>query len=146
VSSSTYSADLEPQPALRALVLVSGILLGVTGLVLILVLPLHPAAILAASSAWVGLSAHELRVLARGFKASRRLRMTEAGSLLRLDDQGHWRSVRLLAGSIVLPGLAWIRFETGRGLRSAELLCGSCRESNDWRRLQVIWRHIGAGE
>jgi len=49
---------------------------------------------------------------------------------------------------VLLRKVGWIRlsFElpTGRKLILGELLRGDGRRGEDWRRLQVIWRHIGA--
>ncbi len=144
MSSNAYLAELEPDPTLRVLVLLSGIGLGIVGLMLILGLALPAPAIALGVALWFYCILLETSVLAREFRNSRGLRMHPDCSLLRLDQEGRWRPVRLLPGSVVLPRLAWIRFETDRGVRSAELLRGNRRESHDWRRLQVIWRHIGA--
>jgi len=144
VSSSTYSAELEPDTVLRAFVVLSGIGLSVIGVLLILLLPLHPVARVVGSGAWLYASWWEIATLVRGFTCCGRLQMAVGGLLTYLDRNGHWCGARLLPGSAVLPRLAWIRYETEGGHRSAELLRGNCRESGDWRRLQVIWRHIGA--
>jgi hypothetical protein len=82
--------------------------------------------------------------MVRGHALCRRLRMSAGGELLLLDPLGNWHTARLLPGSVLLRRIGWIRLETGIGQRCAELVRGSCRESDDWRRLQVIWRHIGA--
>ncbi|MGI9223744.1 MAG: hypothetical protein ACR2QX_04635 [Woeseiaceae bacterium] len=57
---------------------------------------------------------------------------------------GDWVPARMLPGSIVLRHLGWIRIRDERGHVFAEPVRGHCRDSRDWRRLQVIWRHIGA--
>jgi len=62
----------------------------------------------------------------------------------RLDADGNWHPARLLPGSMLLRRVGWIRWDDGCGRQYAELLRGRSRESDDWRRLQVIWRHIGA--
>ena len=145
MSSNAYSAELEPDPKLRVLGLLSGIALGIVGLVLSLCLALPAPVIGLGVALWTYYLLLEISLLAREFRNCRRLILYPDCSLKRLDHEGHWRPVRLLPGCVVLPRLAWIRFETARGVRSAELLRGSRRESHDWRRLQVIWRHIGAG-
>ena len=45
---------------------------------------------------------------------------------------------------LVADRIGWLHLKTADGKQFAELICGDCRESDDWRRLQVIWRHIGA--
>lgn len=82
----------------------------------------------------------------RGYAMTRGLRITADGSLRCLDARGRWQPARILPGSVVLARLAWLRFETGKGAQAAELLRGDPRKSQHWRRLQVIWRHIGAVE
>ena len=49
-----------------------------------------------------------------------------------------------VTGSLLLRRTAWIRIQSERGEVFAELLRGKCRRSVNWRRLHVIWRHIGA--
>lgn len=144
MSSNVYSAELVPDPALRVLVLLSGIGLGIVGLRLILGLALPASAIGLGVAVWLYFMLSEISVLARQFRISHGLRLYADCSLMRLDQEGRWRPVQLLPGSLVLAKLAWIRYETNGGIRSAELLWGNRRESHDWRRLQVIWRHIGA--
>jgi hypothetical protein len=131
---------------LRILVLLSGILLCVVGLVLILGLALPAPAIGLGVAFWIYFALLEISVLAREFRKSHGLKVYPDCLLLRLDRERRWRPVRLLPGSVVLPRLAWIRFETECGIRAAELLRGNCRESDNWRRLQVIWRHVGAAQ
>jgi len=143
VSSSTYSAELHPEVALRRTVLLFGIGLYAVGVILILTTPLHPAAKILGSSGWLFLSLREFWSLSRGFARCRRLRVTVGGGLLLLDAGGNWQAAQLLPGSVVLRQVAWIRCKTEQGHRCAELARGNCRESEDWRRLQVIWRHIG---
>ena len=144
MSSNEYSAELRPDPILRFLVLLSGILLCVVGLVLIPGLALPAPAIGLGVALWFYYMLLAITVLAREFRNCRGLKVYPDCSLLRLDRESRWRPVRLLPGSVVLPRLAWIRFETECGVRAAELLRGDCRKGDDWRRLQVIWRHVGA--
>lgn len=144
MSSSTYSADLHPDPALRRIVLLSGAAFCAVGVSVTLAMPLHPAVLIVGSAGWLALCAWELIKMCRGHALCRRLRMSVGGELLLLDPLGIWHTARLLPGSVLLRRVGWIRLETGIGRRCAEPVRGSCRESDDWRRLQVIWRHIGA--
>jgi len=41
--------------------------------------------------------------------------------------------------------LAWLVLASPDGRRWLALLQGDSRESEQWRRLQVIWRHMGSG-
>ena len=143
MSSSTFSANLRPDSALRHVVTLSGIALAASGGAIILAMPLHPALKTAAAIAWLLLSIKELATLRRGFADCKVLRLSADGQLSVLDARGKWQAARILAGTVVLRRFAWIRCSTGRGRQCAELLRGDCRESCDWRRLQVIWQHIG---
>lgn len=143
MSSSKYAAELHPDALLRRWVLLSGASLAAFGVALIVTLPLHPAVSFGGSVGWLLLCARELATAGRGFSHCRRLRVSAGGELLMLDPDGEWQRARFLSGSVVLRRVGWILFETSEGRRFAELLRGRCRESDDWRRLQVIWRHIG---
>jgi len=143
MSSIKYSAELRPDALLRRVVLVSGMVFAVLGVVLILTLPLHAAALIAGSVGWLLLCARELVVAGQGFSYCCRLRIAVDGDILLLDPDGVWQPARLLSGSAVLRRVGWILFETSEGRQFAELVRGRCRQSDDWRRLQVIWRHIG---
>jgi len=144
MSSNTFSAELKPDPCLRRIVMLSGGLLGASGVLLILALPLRPVALVAASCGWLALSLRELVGLHRGFVQCCAIRVNTDGELLCLDPAGDWHVGRLLGGSILLRRFGWMRLENGQGRESVEPIRGACRESHDWRRLQVIWRHIGA--
>lgn len=143
MSSSKYAAELNPDALLRRWVLLSGAGLAAVGVALILILPLHRAALFGGSVAWLLLCARELVTAVRGFSCCRRLHVSAGGELLILDPDGVWQRARLLSGSVVLRRIGWLLFEMSDGRRFTELLRGRCRESDDWRRLQVIWRHIG---
>lgn len=143
MSSSRYSAELRPDTPLRRLVLASGAVFALLGVAVILTLPLPAAVLIAASAGWLFVCARELVVAGRGFSYCRGLRIAVDGDIVLLDPDGVWQPARLLPGSVVLRHVGWILFETNEGRQFAELVRGRCRESNDWRRLQVIWRHIG---
>ena len=145
MSSTAFSAVLVPDRTLRRIVLLSGLTLMCIGIVLILKLPLHPAILATGTIAWLLLCASELRNLARGFQRCRLLRVTANGAIRLLDANGDWRAAELLPGSLLLRRIGWIRVSDSAGRTSVEPVRGHCRESQDWRRFQVIWRHIGSG-
>lgn len=144
MSSTAYSAELKPDPRLRRLVAGSGLLLGVAGILVILQLPTDLWMRLAACIVWAGTSAREHRQLQRGWADCRALRFTANGELRVLGTDRIWRAARRESGSVLLRKFGWIRLRDHRGLVFGELLSGDDRESPDWRRLQVIWRHVGA--
>ena len=144
MSSTTYSAELHPDARLRRIVLWSGAFLGAVGVVLIFSMRLPAVVLIAASTAWLLVSGRELGRIRRAYTRCCRLRLSAGGEMRWLDVDGNWYPAKLLPGSVLLRRVGWIRWHDGRGRQAAELLRGRCRESDDWRRLQVIWRHIGA--
>ena len=122
----------------------SGVFLAAVGLALVLTLDLPMSLRLAAASAWLVVMARQIRTLRRGWRRCRALRLYADGTLAVLGPDGEWRPGRLESDGVLLRRWAWLRLRVGSGACFAELLRGSCRGSRDWRRLQVIWRHIGA--
>jgi hypothetical protein len=94
--------------------------------------------------AWLGLGYFELRRIAHGFDCCVALRIRPGGEIEVQNRDGEWVSGDLQSGSIVLRHFAWLRVRTHGGLQCAEFLRGDARSCPNWRRLQVIWRHIGA--
>jgi hypothetical protein len=144
VSSTAYFAEFKPDPHLRRLVAASGVLLGIAGVLVILLLPTDLWMRLAACVIWVVTSVREHRQLQRGWADCRALRFTANGELTVLGADQTWRAARRETGSVLLRKLGWIRLRDHRGVVFGELLSGDDRASPDWRRLQVIWRHVGA--
>jgi hypothetical protein len=98
---------------------------------------------LAAALAWCLACAWELRRIVAAWADCQSLRIGVAGEFRVLGGDGEWTRARLLPGSLLLRRWAWIRIHREDGVIVTELLRGSCRKCHDWRRLQVIWRHIG---
>jgi hypothetical protein len=144
VSSNSYSACLIPDPWLRIVVSTSGRLLIAAGLALILVLAIDVALRVAGCLVWVALGRFELRRLEQGFDACKLIRIDSSAEIAILNGDGNWVPATLLTGSVLLRKLGWMRLKDQRGQSFLELIRGDARQSQDWRRLQVIWRHIGA--
>jgi len=51
-------------------------------------------------------------------------------------------AARVLPGSIVLADIAWLRIRAENGQIWGELVAADPRESEEWRRFQVIFRHL----
>ena len=114
------------------------------GLVMIIELPVHGAVRAGSCMIWVVFCIREQICLRRAYRSFSRLRVSCDGELRVLDRCGDWQAARVLAGSVLLRHAGWIRIRAGDGSVFVEPLRGSCRRSADWRRLQVIWRHVGA--
>jgi len=144
VSSSAFSAEFAAEPLLRRWVLFSGLLLNAAALVVIFLLPVHAFVTAGSAILCVAYGVHEQIRLRRAYRRCARLRIDCDGNLRVFDRQGDWQAGTLLAGSVLLRRAGWIRIRTDDGHVFAELVRGHCRHSADWRRLQVIWRHVGA--
>lgn len=145
MSLHTYSSELTPDPLLRRVVLLAGLAATVVGFVMILLLPIAPLWRALGSVVWLTTSIRDVFVIAKGHRRCELLRIAPDGGVEVLAPDGCWFRATLLAGTIVLRSFAWLRFEADNGQRFAELLRGKCPQNKDWRRLQVIWRHLGAG-
>jgi hypothetical protein len=144
VPSNAYSAEFRPDPALRRIVLGSGVASGLIGVLVIVTLPFPAASSGAGVVTWSALTIVQLRHLWRSWSACRGLSVRPGGEVAVYGPDGTWRRAVLASGGLLLRRWAWLRYRTASGRIGVELLRGCCRESQDWRRLQVIWRHIGA--
>ena len=144
--SNAYFAELNPDPFLRRCVAWSGIVLVIAGIAAIDTLPLSRIARMAAALTWCLVCAWELWRIRAAWADCRALRVFGDGEIRVRGRGGEWVRARLLPGSLLLRRWAWIRIRREDGPVFAELLQGSCRIRHDWRRLQVIWRHVGDWE
>jgi hypothetical protein len=125
-------------------VLCSGAVLGVLGVIAAVTLPWPLPWRVAVTVFWAGPAAWELVRLHRAWHGCLALRVLADGSAAVLGRDGRWQPVTLLADGVLLRRWGWIRLRMASGRVFAEPVRGSCRKSHDWRRLQVIWRHVGA--
>jgi hypothetical protein len=93
---------------------------------------------------WTGLFGYEWTALWRGYRESGAIRIAAGGQVECRRPDGTWVSAALCEGSVVLPRIAWLRIVPRDGRRYGELVCAERQGSEEWRRFQVIWRHIGA--
>ena len=144
MSSNVYSAEIFPDPFLRQLVLVSGALLGIAGILLIGSLALSVALRAAGAALWGLTTFRELVVLRRAWASCLALRFAENGAVEIRGPDLEWHAARLVSGSVLLRRMGWIRLKSGAGSVFAELVRADRQQARDWRRLHVIWRHVGA--
>lgn len=148
MSSTAYFAEIRPDPFLRRIVLISGAVLALAGIPLILMLPVSPGSRAVAAVVWLAMMASELSRARRAWYSCHALRFFADGTVLVLVAGLSWQPATLLSGGILLRQLGWIRLSftlpSGRKLVLGECLRGDGHKNADWRRLQVIWRHVGA--
>jgi hypothetical protein len=140
VSSKGFEVVLDPAISLRSGVLAFSASATLLGVALIGNLPLRPVLKVLFVLLWVCHGLLEIVAQLRGMSRTGRLRIGARGTLDALSPGGETRSLELLAGSLVLHRLAWLRFRFEDGLEYGELLSSSGRQDDSWRRLEVIWR------
>ena len=148
-SSSTYSARISPEYRLRIAVLALSVALGFAGAVIVVTLPWPPPARLALLLGWAAGMLLRVAQQRRAFRSVRAYVIHPGGDVEVVSADGRATSARLVDGTTVFAGLAWLRFGTARGRRWGELVRaprggGKRLKNKDWRRLQVICRHLGA--
>ena len=142
--STSYSAEIRPDARLRRLVLLSGALLFLVGLAFLPLLAVSGPLQGLLAAGWTALCGFEWFAMRRGYAGSGLLRITAGGRIERQLPDGAWEPARLCTGSLVLARIAWLRIAAPGERPYAELVSAGSHASEDWRRLQVIWRHIGA--
>ena len=144
MSSTAFSTELRSEPLLRIAVQLSGLTTLSFGLLALLLMPVGSAWRIAASLFWLFYCIQELRIIRAAYSQYFAVNIDAVGEVRLVTRSGEYHAAVLLPGSVLLPSYAWLRFKTENGLVFGELMRGNSRESKHWRRLQVIWRHIGA--
>lgn len=144
MSSNAYLTEIYPDVRLRRVVLATGALLAVAGALLIAHLPWPPVERLAIVFAWSAGVTWELTRLRRAYAGCRALRFSSEGDIAVLGHDLEWHTAAMASGGLLLRRVGWIRVTSGPGDTFGELVCGNCRLDRNWRRLHVIWRHVGA--
>lgn len=140
MSSGAFSIELQPSNALRGMLVVCAIVSTVTGVVLILLLPIDGGLRSVLAIAWSCAGARDVRARLAGAGQLNRIRLTATGEVHALDVDANWRRVTILPGSLVTGRFAWLRLRLADGSSYAELLTGDARQSRDWHGLQLVWR------
>ena len=141
MSSMTYSAEIRPHKGLRRVVLMTGLILSLTGGIVIVLLPVGVAGKSLAAAGWFSWTARELLTYWRVYGRWCAYRVSADGET-RVIGRGEVCTAKLLPGSIVLAEAAWLRVQAENGEQWGELVTGNCRKSEEWRRFQVIFRHL----
>lgn len=142
-SSSTYATELVPEPCLRRLVTAMALAGYLLGLAIVLLWQPGATTSVLVVIAWTALTLVEWLLLTAGQKRFCRIRIDARGAVTLLDREGQWQDASLRSDSVVLARVAWLGLKPEHRPRYFELLRGNCRENEQWRRLQLIWRHVG---
>lgn len=110
-----------------------------TGIALLMRLPIAAWLRLGLAIAWLAGNAWEISRLSRGAGRVKEIRVGP-GEATVINRQGQQEPVQIMAGSVVLPRLAWLRLKLSDGLIFGELLRGDPATNQQWRHLQILWR------
>ena len=142
---SAYVANLKPDRHLRHW-LIAGVLLAVAaGIWTISNLAIRSELRWLGGIGWTLAIAGRAGLVVAAQLRCRQLNIHSDGSAMLQDKSGGWQSASLRHGSVVLSKLAWLDLQTADGRGFSALFRGNRRENEQWRRLQVIWRHMGSG-
>ena len=89
---------------------------------------------------WVGT---QWFLITSAHKRYRRVRIHSDGTAALLDRSGDWHPAVVSDDCIVLASYAWLKLKPASGGSYCELMRAASSENKQWRRLQVIWRHLG---
>lgn len=140
MSSNIFEVVLRPDPTLRRLVLWTGIAAISGGVILVAQLPIAPLWRCVIGAIWLADSLRELKNLHHGAARVRALILDSTGNVAATGIDGDRHELTLLTGSMVLPGLAWLRVRFGNGRCHAELFTRSRTGPETWHRLQLLWQ------
>lgn len=142
--SSRYCARIRADAAARRCVLASAVMLASAGSLLLLQLPVAwPLRMLAGFACWT-LSGLELWRTWRRYRSVAAFRLHADGSVDIEAPDGRCRAGEIAPGTVSLTNLAWFRCRGANGRAYAELIVRNTQERDDWRRFQVICRHVAA--
>ena len=145
MSSREYCAELGHDPQLSRWLIGSVLLALSAGLWVVWQLPIS------AELRWLGGTGWALATGGRGWLTWktqahwRRLRIVAGGPVIVETRNGQQVDAAMTGNCVVLARLAWLDLVTTDGSRFCALVSGNARESEQWRRFQVIWRHMGSG-
>jgi hypothetical protein len=125
-------------------VLASGLVLAALGLLLLLTMNLPAWLRVAASVSWALIFLRESLHLGHNYSRFDRVRFDASGRWQVRDASGDWHLAELRTGSLLLQRFGWLRLRIAGAGTLVELCRGDARTNRDWRRLQVLWRHVGA--
>ena len=115
-----------------------------TGVVTLAVLPVELPIKLAAIIVWFLWVGRELASLWRVYGRCFGYRVWPDGAIEVFGGTGTGRRGRVAPGTLITRRWAWLRVTGEDGIAWGELVAGDVRESEQWRRFQVIFRHLPA--
>lgn len=139
MSSTVFEVVLRPDPTLRRFVLGTGIAFLSAGIVLIASVQISLLWQCVLGLIWLADCAWEINNLYSGNARVQTLMLDSAGNVAAIDGDNDRHELILLTGSMVLPGLAWLRVRFSSGRCHAELFTAKRTGPEAWHRLQLLW-------
>jgi hypothetical protein len=147
LSSRVFVAELRPEPAMRRVLAASALLAYGLGIVTICSLSIDVRLGALGATVWSLQGGIQWHLISSAHKRFRGLRIHCDGMAELLDNGGAWQPAIICKECIVLSRFAWLKLKPAQGGTYYELVRGRARgtslENKQWRRLQVIWRHLG---
>lgn len=143
MSSRVFVAELSPEPALRRVLAASALIGYLLGIATIGSLPVGGRLGVLGAVVWSLLGAAQWFLISSAHTRFQKVRIYCDGTAELLDKDGEWHPATISKECIVLPTFAWLKLKPERGGTYCELVRGKSRRNEQWRRLQVIWRHLG---
>ena len=149
MSSGTYSTTIIPDTSARRLLFAISVACALAGVGAIALLPWPWPARGALVLAWLGYWSFHLSGQLRATAGIRAYTIHEDGAVRIARDDAGPVMARLRGGTTVGRQSAWLRFESPGRRAWGELVIGpngadKQLKNKDWRRLQVICRHLSA--
>lgn len=126
------------------MLMVTASVLHLAGLVLLLLMPLPAVVRVLVIPGWLWICVNDWRSQLRAYRRVTVIRIQVTGRIETIGPSGQMEPVRLLCGSLVLPRIAWLRFEFADRSRYGELLAGDSCRCAGWHWLQLGWRQHGS--
>ena len=132
---------------MRRVLAAAALLAYLLGLVTICSLPIDARLAALAAAIWSLLLAAQWFLISSAHKRFHCLRIHYDGTAQLLGHRGEWQPATICKECIVLSNFAWLKLKAAQGGTYCELVRGDARgntrENEQWRHLQVIWRHLG---
>lgn len=137
--SSGFAVTLRPGRRARYIVMLSGWILTLSGLVTALHMNLPGFSRAMVASVWLAASILQLYRQGRAFRSVAALMIAIEESRVRVSIDS-FGPCRLLPGSLLFDRFGWLWIELPGSRRYGELILSSEVAEDAWRRLQVVWR------
>lgn len=119
-------------------------MLAASGGLLLAWLPMPPGLVVLAELGWWAFSGAELWRTWSGYRRVAGLRIHGDGSVDVEAPDGRVSGAAIVAGTVTLARIAWLRYRGPTGRPFAEPVTRTAQERDDWRRFRVICRHVPA--